>query len=398
MTAGIIAEYNPFHAGHAYQIAEVKKFFPDAEIVAVMSGSFTQRGTPAILDKWTRARLAVDSGCDLVLELPFTSAVRSAQDFARGGVRLLSKLGIIDKIIFGAEFSDLKKLRTAAKVFDEKNFHEKLKKNLSSGMSYAAAVTKILSGEINFDEKILRHPNTILAIEYLRALPKNIEPILIQRVGANYDDVTLKEKFSSATAIRAAVYEENPNWEKISQSINKKVLDELKAEKNFGLVREDFLFRPILSKLFTSNIDDLKKIYGMGEGLENLLIKSAQSAKNFSELVNLMTSRRYQTSRIKRLMLYFLLNLTAEKISEVKGADFVRVLAFNERGQKILKKIRQCSTLPIVDKVSPHLKKISAPYQQNLVIDLAATNLRGILFDVPKIPNQDFLISPKKIF
>lgn len=398
MTAGIIAEYNPFHAGHAHQISEVKKIFPDIKIVAVMSGSFMQRGTPAILDKWTRARLAVGGGCDLVLELPFISAVRSAQDFARGGVRLLSRLGIIDKIVFGAEFSDLKKLQVATKVFDEENFHDKLKKNLSSGISYAVAVTKILSEEINLDEKILRQPNTILAIEYLRALPKNIEPILIQRVGANYDDVTLQEKFSSATAIRLAVYEKNPDREKISQSVNKNVLDELKAEKKFGLVREDFLFRPILSKLFTSNFDGLKKIYGMSEGLENLLIKSAQSAKNFSELINLMTSRRYQTSRIKRLMLYFLLNLTQEKISEVEGADFVRVLAFNERGQKLLKKIRQSSNLPIVNKVSPHLKNISAPYQKNLSIDLTATNLRGILFDVPKLPNQDFLTSPQVLF
>lgn len=395
MTAGIIAEYNPFHAGHAHQISEVKKIFPDAEIVAVMSGSFTQRGTPAILNKWTRARLAVEGGCDLVLELPFTSAVRSAQDFARGGVRLLSKLRIIDKIIFGAEFSDLEKLQAAAKVFDEENFHDKLKKNLSTGISYAAAVTKILSKEINLDEKILRQPNTILATEYLRAIPKNIESILIQRVGANYDDLTLQENFSSAAAIRAAVYKKNPDWEKISQSVNKSVLDELKAEKKFGLVREDFLFRPILSKLFTSNPDDLKKIFGMIEGLENLLIKSAQSAKNFSELINSMTSRRYQTSRIKRLLLYFLLNLTSEKISEVEGADFVRVLAFNERGQKILKKIRQSSNLPIVNKVSPHLKNISTPYQKNLAMDLAATNLRGILFDVPKIPNQDFLTSPQ---
>ncbi|MBQ9441533.1 MAG: nucleotidyltransferase family protein [Selenomonadaceae bacterium] len=398
MIAGIVAEYNPFHSGHEFQISEVKKFFPDAEIIAVMSGSFTQRGTPAILDKWTRARLAVEGGCDLILELPFTSAVRSAQDFARGGVRILKNLGIVDKIIFGAEFSDLKKLQSAAKIFDEKIFHNELKKKLSAGISYAAAVTKILSEKINLDEKILRQPNTILAIEYLRTLPKNIEPILIQRVGAGYNDLTLQKNFSSASAIRRAVYEKNPDWEKISASVNKKVLDALIQEKNFGLVRENFLFRPILSKIFTSNIDDAKKIFGMSEGLENLLFESAKSAKNFPELINFMTSRRYQTSRIKRLLLYFLLNLTAEKISEIETADFVRVLAFNERGRKILKKIRQNSPLPIVNKVSSHLKKISEPYQKNLSVDIIATNLRGILFDVPKIPNQDFLTSPQILF
>lgn len=397
MIAGIIAEYNPFHSGHAYQISEAKKIFSDIEIVAVMSGSFTQRGTPAILDKWTRARLAVEGGCDLVLELSFTSAVRSAQDFARGGVKLLSKLGVIDKIIFGAEFSDLEKLKAAAEIFDKKNFREELQKKMSAGISYAAAVTKILSEKIKIDEKILRQPNTILAVEYLRVLPKNISPILIQRVGAAYNDSTLQKNFSSASAIRSAVYEKNPDWKKISCSVNKKVLDALTEEKNFGLVREDFLFRPILSKIFTSNLDDLKKIFGMGEGLENLLISSVKSAKNFSELINSMTSRRYQTSRIRRLLLYFLMNLTAEKIFELNDANFVRVLAFNERGQKILKKIRQTSSLPIVDKISKHIHGEEL-YKKNLSIDLAATNLRGILFDIPKTPNQDFLISPQKIF
>ena len=118
---GIIAEYNPFHNGHAFQISEIKKLFPAEEIVAVMSGSFTQRGTPAILDKWTRARLAVEGGVDLILELPFVYAVRSAQDFARGGVNLLAKLGI-DKLAFGAEFSDAEKLKLAASTFADKNF------------------------------------------------------------------------------------------------------------------------------------------------------------------------------------------------------------------------------------------------------------------------------------
>ena len=385
MAVGIISEYNPFHAGHAYQISEVRKIFHDVEIISVMSGDFTQRGTPAILDKFTRAKLAVDGGCDLVLELPFVSAVRSAQDFARGGVRLLKNLGVVDKIVFGAEFSDLKKLQTAAEIFDAENFHDELKNKMSAGISYAAAVTKILSESVNIDEKILRQPNTILAIEYLQALPKNIQPILIQRVGGGYNDLNL-QNFSSASAIRAAVYEENPDWEKISESVNKKTLDALKNEKIFGLVREDFLFRPILAKIFTSNTDDMKKIFGMTEGLENVLIKSSKTAKNFSELVNFMTSRRYQTSRIKRLLLYFLLNLTTEKILEVQDADFVRPLAFNEQGQKILKKIRQTSTLPTVNKISKHISrrdfergKISEPYKKNLAVDIQAENFYGIL-------------------
>ena len=155
MAIGIIAEYNPFHAGHAYQIAAAKKITGE-EVVAVMSGSFTQRGSPAILDKWTRARLAISGGVDLVLELPFVSAVRSAQDFARGGIRLLKNLGVVDTLAFGAEVADLPKLKSAASAFEEKFFAAELRGLMSAGTSYAAAVTKILAQVTKLDEKLLR--------------------------------------------------------------------------------------------------------------------------------------------------------------------------------------------------------------------------------------------------
>lgn len=371
MAVGIIAEYNPFHAGHAYQINEVRKNF--SEIIAVMSGNFTQRGEPAILDKWTRASLAVEGGCDLVIELPFVSAVRSAQDFARGAIDLLNKLGVVDKLAFGAEV-DIKKLKTLSEI----NLSDGVKKFLAEGLSYANAVGKILSAE-----KL--QPNTILAMEYLRALPDNIKPILIERVGAAYNNLNLTENFASASAIRAEVYKNNPDWNKILRSVNEKVLCALQAEKNCGLVREDFLFRPILAKVFTNNAADIKKIFGMAEGLENNLIKSARIAKNYSELVNLMVSRRYQKSRIKRLLIYFLLGLTEEKI--LNGADYVRILAFNKVGQKLLKKIRANSNLVIINRAAEH--------KEILTTDIAATNLRNILFDTPRKINQDFFESPK---
>lgn len=394
---GIIAEYNPFHAGHAYQISQVRKKFVDAKIISVMSGSFTQRGTPSLFDKWTKARLAVAGGCDLILELPFTSAVRSAQDFARGAVGLFDKLSIVDAISFGAETSNLPQLQLAAKVFDSKNFSAQIKSEMSKGISYAAAVTKILSAVTSLDEKFFRQPNTILAIEYLRTLPKNIEPILIERIGAGYGDLNLDEKFSSAAAIRHEVQKEISDWEKISASVNEKTLYELQAAKAAGVVNEEFLLRPLLTKIFTSSVENLRKIYGMNEGLEFRIIDAAKSAKTFNGLVDAVTSKRYPISRVKRLFLHVILNLTAEKISELQGAHFARVLAFNESGQTLLKKIRASSTLPIVTKVSQHLSERELhsekilPYKKNLALDLIATDLRGILFDEPRAPRQDFL-------
>ena len=361
-----------------------------------MSGSFTQRGTPSLIDKRTKAKLAIIGGCDLVIELPFTSAVRSAQDFSRGAIRLIEKLGIVDAISFGAENSDLELLQRAAKIFDDKNFAAQIKTEMSRGISYAAAVTKIFSSTLNVDEKIFRQPNTILAVEYLRALPKNIQPILIQRVGVGYNDVTLTENFSSASAIRQAVYEGTPDWKKISQAVNESTLIELKAAKQ-NLIDEKLLFHPLLTKILTTSPSELRKIYGMREGIENRLINAAKSAKTFDELVNAVTERRYPISRVKRLFLHMLMNLTEEKISELEDGNFVRVLAFNDDGRILLKKIRQASTLPIVTKVSQHLNERELfdenilPYKKNLALDILTTDLRGILFSTPQFPRQDFL-------
>lgn len=378
MAVGIIAEYNPFHNGHAYQISEIRKILPNAEIVAVMSGSFTQRGEPAILDKWTRARLAVSNGVDLVLELPFIYAVRSAQDFARGGVNLLANLGIIDTLAFGAEVFELEKLKLAASTFSDENFSTNLKSEMATGKSYAAAVTKILSNVAQVD---IGKPNTILAVEYLRALPKNITPLLIPR----------GKIISSATSIRQEIYKKSVDWEKISVPAN--VSEILKAAE---LPNEEFLFRPLLTKILTSKLDDLKKIYGMNEGIEFKLIESAQTAKNFSEFVTGIVNKRFPISRVKRLLLHFLLNVTAETFSEI--GNYARILAFNERGQKLIKKIQ----IPIVTKVAQHLTskeiltgKIIEPYKKNLALDLLATDLRETLFNLPNF-RKDFLISPPK--
>lgn len=396
MAVGIIAEYNPFHAGHAHQISEIKKFY-DGEIVAVMSGSFTQRGSPAILDKQTRARLAILGGCDLVLELPFVKAVRSAQDFARGAIQILESLGVVDVLAFGAEVTDLEKLKLAASTFDEKFFSDKLKRLMSQGISYAAAVTKILSEVTKLDEKFLRQPNTILATEYLRALPEKISPLLIKRIGAAYDDLNLQEKFSSASAIRAALYEKSPPWEKIAAQVDTETLNALYKEKLSGLVDENFLFRPLMTKLLTSRVDELKKIYGMTEGLDFRLL-NASTAKNFSELIETLTARRYTASRIRRLLLYFLLNLTAEEVAEFDKTTCIKVLAFNERGRALLKKI----SAPKIIKLTKHLnrrdlyerRRVLEPYQKILLFDVSAENLRELLFETPHPPYKDFSTPP----
>ncbi len=397
MAVGIIAEYNPFHAGHAYQIAQIKNF-SDAEIVAVMSGNFTQRGEPAILDKHTRARLAVANGVDLVFELPFVSAVRSAQDFARGGIRLLESLGVVDTLAFGAEVTDLPKLKLAASTFNEKFFADELHALMSTGTSYAHAVTKILARVTALDEKFLRQPNTILAVEYLRTLPEKISPLLIARRGAAYDDSTLHEEFSSASAIRTAIREPSPPWQKISAQVDAQTLTALRDEKLSGFVDEEFLFRPLLTKLLTATAADLRKIYGMTEGLEFRLLDAATQAESLSELVTLVVGRRFTASRVRRLILHTLLDVTGELIAEVDASTCAKVLAFSERGRRLLKKI----SAPVVTKLTKHLNRRDLtegtrplePYQKILRTDVLASDLRATLFDVPKPRRTDFTTPP----
>jgi len=277
-------------------------------------------------------------------------------------------------LAFGAEVSEIDKLKLAASTFDDKNFSAKLKSEMASGKSYAAAVTKILSAVAQVD---IGKPNTILAIEYLRALPKNIAPLLIPR----------GKVISSATEIRHQLYKNSVAWEKISVPAN--VLQELQAAE---LPQENFLFRPLITKILTSNIDDLKKIYGMNEGIEFKLIESARTAKNFFELASGVVNKRFPVSRVKRLLLHFLLGVTFFEVG-----DYARVLAFNERGKFLLKQIRTASTIPIVTKVAQHLNskeifagRIIEPYKKNLALDLLSTDLRETLFEVPKNLRQDF--------
>ena len=241
MAIGIIAEYNPFHRGHRYQITEIRRRFGDVPIVAAMSGSFTQRGEPAILDKWTRARLAILGGVDLIFELPTNFVIRSAQDFARGGVELFSKLGSIS---IGAEIDDLATLEKIAREIDSKSGQDRIRRGIESGLSYAAAVDSA------FEDQIFHQPNNLLAIEYLRSLKKtSIKPILIPRIDAYYNEANLRNGISSAKSIRLEVTKKSPDWNKIELAGDQNLVLELqKSMKNFPNLEN--LFRILLAKEF----------------------------------------------------------------------------------------------------------------------------------------------------
>ncbi len=404
---GIIAEYNPFHNGHLYQLQELRRLQPGSDIIAVMSGSFTQRGSAAILDKWKRAELAVRGGCDLVLELPAVFALRSAQDFAQGGISLLSKLSIVDFIAFGTESLSCEQLGIVSKAVASDEFQKVLRQNLKLGRSYAASICTALSQCVGLPESLLREPNNILAMEYLRALQTTgnplIQPVAIPRKNAGHHDSLLHAGISSATAIRQAVSGDAPDWELLSATVPTETFSELREARGNGLPSMERLFRALLTKLYTSDLEMIRNIYGIGEGMENRLLRSSQTASCWEDFVTRSASRRYPMSRIRRVLLYLLFGWTRQQITtmDLMGPSYVRVLAFNDNGRKLLKRIRQESGLPVITKLTQHLSSRSMQdipelptYQQQLSMDITASALRSLTLSKLPPGKMEFNFSP----
>ena len=405
---GIIAEYNPFHKGHMCQLEMVRQRFPDTCVVTVMSGSFTQRGEVAVLDKWTRAEIAVRYGCDLVLELPAVFAVRSAQDFARGGVGLLSRLGIVDAIAFGTELESSEALSAVADAMDRADVQRMLHGGMKEGLSYGKAFCRALSSVTGLTEDTLRKPNTILALEYLRVLKGNqdcsgICPVPLPRIQAEHGDTDMGEGISSARSLRLELLKEIPDWEAISRAVPNETLESLKGVHSEGLPDMELLHRPLLAKLLLMDGDGLREVYGINEGLEHRLIKAAREAKSLSQLVELASSARCPKSRIQRIIFYLLSGLSKSQVQEADshGPIYARVLALNKRGRGLLREMERSSSIPVITKPASVLNsrtllegsKGLSPLQGQLAFDLRAGALRGLAMSPPQTVTHDFIKS-----
>lgn len=406
---GVIAEYNPFHQGHAYQLRAIReRFHDDVAIVAVMSGSFTQRGEAAVLDKWRRADLAVRGGCQLVLELPFLFACRSAQDFARGGVRLLQGLGCVDTLAFGAESPDLTPLMEAARAIDAPETQAALHEALRAGASYAKALTAILQEASGLAADLLRQPNNILAIEYLRAIrvyAQGIEPLLIARRGAGYHEASLGP-LASASAIRGELAKAQPDFASLRDSLPEATYAAIRAAFPAEIASTERLFRPLLARLLTMKNHELEAIFGLQEGLANRLLAKIRQSQTLQELIAGMVTSRYPASRISRIVPHLLLGTGERAAREAAetGPLYARVLAFDEVGRELLHTIKERSTLPLIAKVSAALNSRErlegdlSPLQAMLALDTRATELRALALPdhapLAALHQTDFITSP----
>lgn len=360
---GIIAEYNPFHNGHAYHIERARTLAGGGSIVAVMSGSFVQRGEPAAFDKFTRTAMALHGGADMVLELPELFSLACAERFALGGVRILAASGIVDKLCFGSESGDIAALRRAA---DSKLCGDALSAALNSGLSYpAAAAMQLRTCGIGIDSAA---PNDVLGIEYIRALNRiapDIRPFAVQRIGAGYNETALSANFASASAIRAALSELNAcspaarddALSAISRSVPPFVFSEIEKQisESCAPAALSGLSQAVLYKLRCMSAAELSSIADVSEGLENPILRAAKSASSVSELLECVKTRRYTLARLKRILLNALLDITREQQDYAARDDsfedsalYIRVLGVRKNKLHLLSELQECASLPVI--------------------------------------------------
>ena len=403
---GIIAEYNPLHNGHIYHMNQTKKQ-TGLPLVIAMSGSFVQRGEPAILDKFTRASLAVAQGADLVLELPAAFSLRSAQYFAAGATDLLQATGIVSCISCGAEHPEYP-FQTMATAMLSSGFQAELHELISQGHSYASACSELLGHREDFP--VLREANDILALEYTKALlSKPLKPIYLQRIASSYNGLELNGAYASATAIRSLLLEaRNPEEflqqrESLSPYLPETVWNALvqaytqnHTSGSWSCSYKASMWRLLSYQLLLKSPEQLQNSTLVSEGLENLLYK-ARTASDYEQAVSLCIGKRYPANRIRRLFCQLLLDLPREYYQQTAPA-YLRVLAFNDTGRQLLKVMKEKARLPIITKLGNNpFSGESEAYSQQLQLDIRATGCWSLLKPGILQTDSDFLVSPAYI-
>ena len=345
MTVGIICEYNPLHMGHMKQINKIREVFgPETSIVCAMSGNFVQRGAPAILDKTHRAKAAVLSGADLVLELPVTTSLSSAEGFAAGGVRILGK--ICDYLCFGAENADADALMAAARAQLSDRFPPLLKQQLETGKSFPAARQEALQ-QMGIDSLLLSQPNNILGVEYCKAILSQdcaMKPFPIHREGSYHAEIADSEN-PSATAVRNLMLIAH-NWRSCVPKQVRAVFE------NAPLHTMAAGERAVLAKLRTMTDAEFEALPYGSEGLWRKFMHACRQESTLEEIIAATKSKRYTRTRIDRMVMCAYLGITKELLEA--EVPYVRVLAFRDRGREILKAAKKESSFVNLGEKTEH--------------------------------------------
>lgn len=392
---GLVTEYNPFHNGHLYHLNKAMELTGADISVAVMSGDFVQRGEPAVLDKYTRTSMALNSGVNLVVELPVNYAVSSAESFAAGALKVLDYVKA-DSIAFGSESGDIERLSKLAHILcdNENTLYKEISKYTANGISYAAARQKVVEKLTDKDTAaMLTSSNNILAVEYLKAIIKNnyaIKPYTVQRQGDSYNDTDIRSEYASATALR-----ENLKTDNISEYIPVKAGLILSSNTNY-IYPDDIteaLFTRLLDILFASNydknvfIENVMQYPDVSKEIAGRLYKSvmdmitrtvpqrSESKDNgvfsFGSLCEHIKTKEVPLSRIKRALVRITLGLDKKHMEKYANEPYIRVLGFDKKGQGYLSYIRKTVEVPLITK--------TADYKEMLLDDIHAANIYNMI-------------------
>ncbi|MDD7371004.1 MAG: nucleotidyltransferase [Firmicutes bacterium] len=401
---GIIAEYNPFHNGHAYQLEQARLLTGCDFLVVVMSGDYVQRGAPAVFDKYTRARMALACGADLVLELPVACSCASAEFFASGAVSLLDGLGCVDFLCFGSESGDLQSLMEPARILAKESpvFQEALRRGLSLGLSFPAARKEAFRACAS-NPDILDLPNNILGIEYLKALLQKesiIKPVTIKRKGQGYHDTLLDSGFASASGIRRFLKQEEAPLSALpalKESLPDPVMEVLTdtLAHTLPVWEEDFSML-LRYELLRQSASDLTRYADISPDLGRRLKNCADKFSSFSEFVALVKTKDVTYTRITRALFHILLNLTGEDTRNSVAMPYARILGFRKDHSRILGLLKENSRIPIIPKAADYKTYLTPDLQPLFEKDLFAANLyetiaaakqkRAFLHDLKRSP------------
>lgn len=398
---GIIAEYNPFHNGHAYHLEKAKELAKADYVIAVVSGNFVQRGNVSLINKWDKANMALAEGADLVIELPTIYSISSAENFAYGAIKILNSLNIVDYVAFGTELDDINVLDRCADILykEPQKFVNLLNHELSKGLSFPKARENALLmylNDIRTYSNVLSSPNNILAIEYLKALKKlksHITPISIKRKNAGYNDLEITNNFASATAIRKKIIDNKPaGLSKLMPANSYRILYNSIQKGHF--VKDITSFeKEILYVLRKMSIKEIANLPDVSEGLEHAIKNAANSCNTIEEFMNIIKTKRYTNTRIHRILLYALLGITKEDMkNSAKVQPYIRVLGMNKKGKDLISVISHSNpNLNIITSVKKYMDSNSNKALQSMLnIDINATNTYTLGYEKDSWSNLDF--------
>jgi len=393
---GIITEYNPFHNGHLYHLFKAKEITGADYVVAVMSGNFLQRGEPAIINKWARTKMTLNAGVDLIIELPFVFSTQDANGFAFGAVKLLDSLQIIDYLCFGCETNNLDTLYSISNFLhiEPQEYKELIVYNYKSGYEFPKArsqtvcdyhrifgidgLEKISPLDLS---KLLKYPNNILALEYIKHLlnlKSKIKPVAIKRMGASYHQKNIKGKISSATSIRNEILNNLSSPKTDLFMLNDKIKStiplsgfpvlERELKEGRGPITLDSYQQYILATLRKMSLEDTSRIHGVTEGLENRIKKASLKSYTVEQLINSIKTKRYTRTKIQRIILHLMMNLSKKdvKIFNRCGPLYARILGFSKKGKILLRTIKKSSSAPLISKLSNYLRQIISEENNNV--------------------------------